>query len=272
MGRKRFCQRRLADRFVAGIAGDALSSGQEYKRVNQAGTGGMRMRRGIGRLLLGAGLSGLLVGCGIDLTGDADIPLNTTAQSVAPASLSPPPTPPRQPEPPARAFGGRGPQSFALANVPARVLMDTSRHPGITGGPIGASAGGPPLRLQTLADATDDAAPGSYVPFGQGDVELPPEVADEVAATAPPDVRSIVGYPEDELRRLLGEPNTIEERPPAFTWQYASETCTLDLTFFLEVGTNTYRVLSYDLQSRREDVSDVDRRCLVELLQSASSS
>jgi len=86
------------------------------------------------------------------------------------------------------------------------------------------------------------------------------------------DFDAIVGYPEEELRRLFGDPAVVEDRPPAFTWQYASETCTLDLYFFMEVSTNTFRVLAYDLKSRIADAPNLDRRCLTELVQSAPSS
>ncbi|MEQ8967695.1 MAG: hypothetical protein RID91_17910 [Azospirillaceae bacterium] len=86
------------------------------------------------------------------------------------------------------------------------------------------------------------------------------------------DFDAIVGYPEEELRRLFGDPAMVEDRPPAFTWQYASETCTLDLYFFMEVSTNTFRVLAYDLKSRIADAPNLDRRCLSELVQSTPSS
>lgn len=234
-----------------------------------------RFPANIGGLALGVGLVAIS-GCGFDLTDDADIPLNTTAQvGSPPPEVSPPPTPPRTPAPPS-SLGLAAARSFALSGLSA--LADASDHPGITAGPIiGGSMD--PTRLSGDVDPTVIAAqprdltePEEHVPFGQGDAELPPVASPDQPSSNLPDVESIVGYPEEELRRLLGEPSLIEERPPAFTWQYASETCTLDLTFFLEVGTNTYRVLSYDLKTSREDTSDVDRRCLTELLRSASPS
>ncbi|NBC96642.1 MAG: hypothetical protein GVY27_09840 [Deinococcus-Thermus bacterium] len=231
---------------------------------------------GIAGLALGAGLVAL-GGCGLDLTQDADIPLNTTAQvGVPPAALNPPPTPPRAPAPPP-SLGAAAARSFALSGPSGPALADASRHPGMTAGPIGETPADPTALAgdgdgDLVADLPAAARSDDvYLPYGQGDAEIPADAWPEEIGGDLPDVESIVGYPEDDLRRLLGDPTTIEERPPAFTWQYASESCTLDLTFFLEVGTNIYRVLSYDLKTSREDVSDVDRRCLVELLQSASS-
>lgn len=84
----------------------------------------------------------------------------------------------------------------------------------------------------------------------------------------PEGLASVVGFDEDAVRNLLGEPIWVKEIPPALSWQYASDACVLELLFFMEVTTRNFRVLSYDVTSD-DDAIDVDQRCLSTLVAQA---
>lgn len=75
---------------------------------------------------------------------------------------------------------------------------------------------------------------------------------------------TLVGYDEQNVTQLLGEPNRREDDPPAQVWHYASENCALDLYFYMELSTRTYRVLSYEVTSDH-DARDVQQQCISEL-------
>ncbi len=77
-------------------------------------------------------------------------------------------------------------------------------------------------------------------------------------------LNTLVGYDEQNVTRLLGEPNRREDDPPAQVWHYASGNCALDLYFYMELSTRTYRVLSYEVTSDH-DARDVQQQCIAEL-------
>ena len=85
---------------------------------------------------------------------------------------------------------------------------------------------------------------------------------------APAGLASVVGFDQDAVRDLLGDPIWVQEIPPALSWQYASDACVLELLFFMEVTTRNFRVLSYDVTSD-DDAIDVDERCLSTLVAQA---
>ncbi len=94
---------------------------------------------------------------------------------------------------------------------------------------------------------------------------VPPPRESEVA---PAGLAGVVGYDQDAVRDLLGDPIWVEEIPPALSWQYASDECVLRVLFFMEVTTRNFRVLSYDVTSD-DDAIDVDQRCLSALVAQA---
>ncbi|WP_207481498.1 hypothetical protein [Arenibaculum pallidiluteum] len=80
--------------------------------------------------------------------------------------------------------------------------------------------------------------------------------------------KSLVGLDEAAMRRLLGEPTWAEDVPPGRYWQYASRSCVLRVFFFLEMDTQRYRALSYELTST-ENAPDVDEQCFDQFLRQA---
>jgi hypothetical protein len=89
------------------------------------------------------------------------------------------------------------------------------------------------------------------------------------AATEHPGPKALVGLDEQATVRLLGEPSWTEDVPPAKYWQYATPSCVLRVFFFMEMTTQNFRALSYELTSS-DDAPNVHERCFAQLLAQAS--
>jgi len=85
-----------------------------------------------------------------------------------------------------------------------------------------------------------------------------------------PGPKALVGLDEQATVRLLGEPSWTEDVPPAKYWQYATPSCVLRVFFFMEMTTQNFRALSYELTSS-DDAPNVHERCFAQLLAQASS-
>ena len=115
------------------------------------------------------------------------------------------------------------------------------------------------------ADLPNDSAQQlASVPIPPVKPVPPPRESEDV----PAGLAAVVGYDQDAVRDLLGDPIWVEEIPPALSWQYASDQCVLRVLFFMEVTTRNFRVLSYDVTSD-DDAIDVDQRCLSALVAQA---
>ncbi|MBI1209007.1 MAG: hypothetical protein GC191_17180 [Azospirillum sp.] len=57
----------------------------------------------------------------------------------------------------------------------------------------------------------------------------------------------LVGLGERETRRLIGPPAAILDQPPAQVWAYESDICRLELGFYMDLASSTFRVLTYQL-------------------------
>jgi hypothetical protein len=89
-----------------------------------------------------------------------------------------------------------------------------------------------------------------------------------MAAPARLDPDSLMGLDQRQTTRLLGVPVTMEEQSPAKVWSYANGACTLKVFFFMDLSSQDFRALSYDVKSS-EHVPDVDQRCFAQLLAQA---
>ncbi|MDR3517817.1 MAG: hypothetical protein P4M00_18600 [Azospirillaceae bacterium] len=134
-----------------------------------------------------------------------------------------------------------------------------------------ALAGGPPIALAppgggngTVAVPPGEA-PGGAVTSQPLVASIAPPVARSVRPQPPVDPASLVGLDERAATGLLGPPEQVQDQPPVRYWRYASQDCNLTLTFFMEVASQDYRALSYQLSSRTHD-PDSDQRCFAELL------
>jgi hypothetical protein len=61
------------------------------------------------------------------------------------------------------------------------------------------------------------------------------------------DPQKLMGLTEAALRDLLGEPDTVRPEPPALIWSYVSPSCAVDLYFYLELGSETYKTVTFEM-------------------------
>lgn len=57
----------------------------------------------------------------------------------------------------------------------------------------------------------------------------------------------LVGLSEEEVARLLGTADSLRAEPPATVWEYRSDTCALDLFFYMDMESQRFRALAYDV-------------------------
>ncbi|MFC3673986.1 hypothetical protein [Ferrovibrio xuzhouensis] len=68
----------------------------------------------------------------------------------------------------------------------------------------------------------------------------------------------LVGLNADQLRGMLGSPAEQEQEPPAEVWRYRYGRCTLDISLYPDVHTNTLHSLSYEVNG--DDGTDQSKR------------
>ena len=81
----------------------------------------------------------------------------------------------------------------------------------------------------------------------------PPEPSVPAPAARPAGVAGLAGHTEDEVRLALGAPAAVVERPPAVVWTYESAGCRLDVSFFMDVASETFRVLATEATPKGKD-------------------
>ncbi len=126
---------------------------------------------------------------------------------------------------------------------------------------------------EALAPPGETAAAPATVP--KSAVESPPadEKSAELSPTphpptrpAPPrlpplDPEALKGLDQQQALDLFGRPHDISEAAPATVWHYAEKGCQLDLFFYMDLGTHTFHVLSYEFRPQDRSVA-VQRTCL----------
>ena len=63
------------------------------------------------------------------------------------------------------------------------------------------------------------------------------------------DPRQLVGLDQVTVEDTMGKPEGIYQEPPATVWSYKGTDCTLDVYFYLDIGSNKLRALSYDAKT-----------------------
>ncbi len=61
------------------------------------------------------------------------------------------------------------------------------------------------------------------------------------------DPDQLIGLEPDQTVALLGIPPSVREEPPAKVWIYDSKFCTLDVFFYLDIGSDSFHALAYDV-------------------------
>ena len=77
------------------------------------------------------------------------------------------------------------------------------------------------------------------------------------------DPKSLVGKNQGDVRDILGPPTTTQNAAPATIWRYTAQTCSLDVFFYMDLGTNTLRALTYDTNLTEAGTDDeITSQCL----------
>jgi hypothetical protein len=111
-----------------------------------------------------------------------------------------------------------------------------------------------PTPAQTTAPAAVTALPlpppRKPTPPGPNLARLPPPSAAPGAEPAgPAGFDRLIGLDQPHVADLLGDPHSRAESPPATIWQYAGTDCEVDVYFYLDLQSQTMRVLHYEVRS-----------------------
>ena len=194
------------------------------------------------------------------------MPVRTLVETPPAAHLPVPPTPVLRPGSIAgleqlRA-GGDADAELMAADTPATSSSDSSQpaDPAATDVPTSDAASG------AAASTTAALQPGIARP---GSAQ--PRAADSITvATSDDDPDHLVGLSETDALRLLGKPKSKADTPPSRVWTYSSTSCDLRLFFYPEIGSTSYRTLTYEIDDR--DPTDSSRRsCVGGLLKNHAS-
>ena len=60
------------------------------------------------------------------------------------------------------------------------------------------------------------------------------------------DPKVLISKSQAETEAVLGPPNAVQNSPPATIWQYRADGCTLDVFFYMDLGSNSLKALAYD--------------------------
>ena len=109
---------------------------------------------------------------------------------------------------------------------------------------VGETPGAESVRLpDSDLDLADGLTPGT------GRFAPVPKIKPRIIALIEPD--TLVGLSPVEVRDLIGRPVTVADRAPARIWSYRSRECAVDVFFYLDVGSSTFRALTLDLKDSR---------------------
>jgi hypothetical protein len=82
-------------------------------------------------------------------------------------------------------------------------------------------------------------------PAAKPPVPAPPPRPSRAEPVSP---KRLVGLTRDQVTQLIGQPNAVNDNPPATVWVYRTEGCTLDVMFYMDIGTRTFRALAYEVK------------------------
>ena len=95
-------------------------------------------------------------------------------------------------------------------------------------------------------------------------VQAPPRKPTQASRSFDP--KLVIGLDRGQTVGLLGEPNNVREEPPATVWSYRVEDCSLDVFFYLDLASQHYRVLNYEVTAEeQQDSKRAIQRCLGKL-------
>lgn len=64
--------------------------------------------------------------------------------------------------------------------------------------------------------------------------------------------KTIIGESENGVKALFGAPHDVVPKFPGHIWKYATDVCDMDIFFYLDIASDTYRVLTLDITPETE--------------------
>lgn len=117
--------------------------------------------------------------------------------------------------------------------------QDDATTPGVTAG----TGEGPDYAVQEEgSDAVEGPDQNTQWPKS---VPLPKKKPSSIAAIRP---NALVGLTPNEVEALIGRPVSKADRPPARVWYYRTNHCALEVFFYMDVGTKTFRALTFNMK------------------------
>ncbi|MEQ8194657.1 MAG: hypothetical protein RIB59_09230 [Rhodospirillales bacterium] len=90
-----------------------------------------------------------------------------------------------------------------------------------------------------------------------------PDTKSAVAAIAP---GALIGLDQGEVRRVMGAPGAERKVAAATVWSYRAKDCSLDIFFYQDLKTRTFRALSYDAKASKDPKNEeVIRSCIARI-------
>jgi hypothetical protein len=213
----------------------------------------------------------LLAGC-IDPGNPTPVQVSLTEASPASSDVAQAPIPRAKPKPPAPAATASA--ALAAGKKPAAPSAPNSSASPQSEAPAEEAEQGTGPKTGSVVMVPPSAPLPEPLPAPAE--ALPPALPPSLPLPSPPHAipehpgpKALVGLDEQATVRLLGEPSWTEDVPPAKYWQYATPSCVLRVFFFMEMTTQNFRALSYELTSS-DDAPNVHERCFAQLLAQAS--
>lgn len=100
----------------------------------------------------------------------------------------------------------------------------------------------PPAQQQSTQQPTQPQAPAAP----QATASIPPPKPTKPASAFDP--HRLIGLNYDEATSLAGKPSDTRDEPPASVWRYKVEECFVDVYFYMDMGTQTFRALAYEVK------------------------
>ena len=116
--------------------------------------------------------------------------------------------------------------------------------------------------------------PSAHPPAQQSTQQPPPQqqtpaAPSATASVAPPkapkpaasfDPHRLIGLNYDEAASIAGKPADTRDEPPASVWRYRVEECFVDVYFYMDMGTQQFRALAYEVKPSKTS-SEVRKAC-----------
>lgn len=183
-----------------------------------------------------------------------DVPV-TTVPAPVPAQEEPlVPPPVKQPLPPAKLPAPLRKPQQPTADQAAGTAPDDQPGSDATTPPGGPAA-------PDTTPPVEGSGPAQPPPLSENGLTQPPPSADDAMLENPDQV---IGLDLAQIARLLGEPASRSEQPPAKVWRYAGGGCAMRVFVYPDIKSRVFRALTYEIQGT-DGTALAKRRCFTGL-------